>query len=175
MANWLAFEKVKEWSAAPWPFFQYDAIPDELISKALTNTAVLTQVDTRLDWEDDHQLRLCSAVPDEHKHAYRVAALVNELRAGGQLQRAIQIDTFLLDRCGCGIDNGHHRIRALQYLGVPCGPFGLSGYLGPLEELVRTAGAVVPAEFQHLFSPELLAAAPDDVIPSRGKPSRSCS
>jgi hypothetical protein len=129
MANWLTFEKVKEWRAAPWPFFQYDAIPDELISEALTNTAVLNRVDTRLDWEDDQQLRQCLAVPDEHKHAYRVAALVNELRAGGQLQRAIQIDTFLLDRCGCGIDNGHHRIRALQYLGVPCGPFGLSGYL----------------------------------------------
>jgi hypothetical protein len=164
MANWLTFEKVKAWSATPLRLFQYDSVPDELISRALADTVVLDHVDTSLDWEDDRWLRACQAVPDEHKHAYRVAALVRELRAGGKLRRPILIDTFMLGRCGCGIDNGHHRIRALQYLGVPCGPFGLSGYLGPLEELVRLAGTKVPGEFAHFFSPQLLEAQPDDVV-----------
>jgi hypothetical protein len=164
MANWLNFEKVKTWSVTPLPFFQYDPIPDELIAQALADTAVLAQVDTQIDWEDDRWLRQCRDVPDEHKHAYRVAALVKELLTGSRLRHAIMMDTFLLGQCGCGIGNGHHRIRALQYLGVPCGPFGLSGYLDPLEDLVRTAGATVPDEFKHLFSPELLAAAPDDVV-----------
>jgi len=164
MANWLTFENVKAWRATPQPFFQYDSIPDEHISAALTNLAVLSRVDTRLEWEDDRWLRACRAVPDEHKHAYRVAALVRELRDGGALQQPIMLDTFLLGQCGCAIGNGHHRIRALQYLGVPCGPFSLSGYLAPLEELVRLAGTTVPPMFAHLFNPWLREVQPDDVV-----------
>ena len=164
MANWLSFAKISAWSATPLPFFQYDTIPDELIAHALSDTAVLERVDVRLDWEDDQWLRACRSVPDENKHAYRVAALVRELRVGHPLQRPIMLDTFMLGRCGCGIDNGHHRIRALQYLGVPCGPFALSGYVAPLEELVRLAGTTVPPEYAHFFSPELLTEQSDDVV-----------
>jgi hypothetical protein len=164
MANWLTFEKVKTWSATPLPFFQYDSIPDDHISAALMNLAVLSRVDTSLDWEDDRWLRACLDVPDERKHAYRVAALVRELRGGGQIQQPIMLDTFLLGQCCCGIGDGHHRIRALQYLAIPCGPFSLSGYLAPLEELVRVAGMPVPPVFAHVFHPRLREVQPDDVV-----------
>lgn len=163
MANWLHFEKMKEWDSAVLPFFQYDAISDDLITQALQNQAVLQHVNPTLDWEDDHWLTACATVSDEHKHAYRVAALVQAFRNGQPMHSSIHLDTFNLGCCGCGVSNGHHRIRALQYLGVPCGPFGLSGYLDPLEDLVRLAGMELPSEFSSYFDEHLLQTSEDDV------------
>lgn len=122
----------------------------------------MARIDTRLDWEDDAWLA-GSAVPEELKHAYRVAALVRELSQGGRMHRAISLDTFNLVRCGYGIGNGHHRIRALRFLGVPCAPFSLSGSVAALQRLLKTAACTPAQEFARYFEPGLLAHDADDL------------
>jgi hypothetical protein len=100
------------------------------------------------------------------KHAYRVAALVRAFRAGERMHRTISVDTFTNGQCSSCICNGHHRIRALQFMGVPAGPFGLSGLLDELEGLVLLAGAQCPADAESYFAPALLQTETDDVIPT---------
>lgn len=165
MANWLVFERVKAWEAAVLPLFQYDRVTDADIAAALADDANLQHVDTRIEWEDDDWLRANTAIPESRKHAYRVAALVKAFQSGEVMTRPIFLDTFLLDRCGCGVGDGHHRIRALQFLGVPAGPFALSGHLTPLEDLVRTAGCTLPQEHAAFFAQRFHAPEEDDVVP----------
>lgn len=165
MANWINLAKLDEWD---FPFllgFQYDSISDESITSALLDFDNLAQVDPELDWEDDDWLATNTDIEDEHKHAYRVAALVHQFRSGQPMNSGINLDTFSVSRCLSCIPNGHHRIRAIQYLGVPAAPFELSGSLDPLEDLVRLAGVPGPGpEFEKYFANSLLQPNPDDVI-----------
>lgn len=162
MANWLLFDKLRGWES-PLPLFQYDGVPDTDIAKALSDLGSLSRVDVHIDWEEDVWLARATHVPEHLKHAYRVAALVHHLRSGALLCNPIELDTFAMHTCGCGVTNGHHRIRALQFLGVPFGPFSLSGYLKPLEDLVQHAGIAAPLDSSTYFHPRLLLSSPDDV------------
>lgn len=163
MANWLTLTDVRAWDFSGLPFFQYDSITDAQIERALGDLAHLEQVDCSLDWEDDEWLAGCLAIPDEDKHAYRVAALVRQLRAGIPMREPVLLDTFLQGRCGCCIGNGHHRLRALEFLGVPAAPFGLAGDLDPLEDLVRMASAIPAEPWKAYFCEALTNASEDDV------------
>ena len=168
MANWLTLSKFSQWQYLVISGFQYDAIADAAITRALKDAHVLGHIDTRLDWEDDEYLAESQEVPEEVKHAYRVAALVQELRSGAQLRKSVELDTFNVGNCCSCIPNGHHRIRALQYLGMDCAPFSLSGLVSPLKELVRLAGTDCPPEFRGYFSEDLLAPSEEDIcLPKR--------
>lgn len=133
---------------------------------------MIASIDINLDWEDDEYLSETPDVSEDKKHAHRIAALVRELRVGGNIRNAVEIDTFCMDRCCSGVFNGHHRIRAMQFLGMECGPFSLSGSLDMLEELVRIAGADCPVEFERYFGESLLAATEEDVpvVPRQVEP-----
>lgn len=169
MANWLSFEQLSRWDALVLLGFQYDAVTDADIAAALSDTSTIQHIDTRIDWEDDAWLDNFPGIPDDKKHGYRVAALVAELQAGGQLQQAIELDTFCIGRCCSGVANGHHRVRALQYLGFPVAPFSLGGHLDLLERLVKKAGTQCPESLQRFIAPRLLAMDPenDGVAPIR--------
>lgn len=164
MANWLNLDKLKEWEFPLYIGFAYDGVSDEAIEAALSDDANLPQVDVTLDWEDDRWLREHKGIPATSKHAYRIAALVRAFRAGDVMQRPIALDTYVVGQCCSCVDNGHHRIRALQYLRVHSAPFGLSGLLQPLEDLVRLARSECPPEAARYFSGELLAPSADDVL-----------
>lgn len=163
MANWLTLKGVHEWDFSDLRFFQYDSITDAQIEQALADLAHLEHVNCALDWEDDEWLAGCSTIPDEDKHTYRVAALVRQFKAGVSMEEPILLDTFLQGRCGCCIGNGHHRLRALEFLAVPAAPFGLAGDLDPLEDLVRTAGTSPAEPWAAYFSAALKEVAEDDV------------
>lgn len=171
MANWLIFSKISKWADLLLPGFQYDGVSDADITSALANSSVITSIDTNLDWEDDEYLSGTPDVAEDKKHAHRIAALVHEFRVCGNMRNAVEIDTFRIDRCCSGVTNGHHRIRAMQFLGVECGPFSLSGSLDMLEDLVRVAGTECPAEFRRYFGPSLLAAT-GDYVPAAARPTR---
>jgi len=164
MANWLNLSRLKEWEFAFYVGFAYDAVTDADIEAALSDVTNLAQVDVRLDWEDDRWLKQHTGIPATQKHAYRIAALVHAFRAGDVMRHAIELDTYVVPQCCSCVCNGHHRIRALQYLGVPAAPFGLAGLLDALEDLVRKAAAECPPDAARYFSPELLAPAADDVL-----------
>lgn len=135
--NYLYLNKLSLWDYPIWTNFQYDEISDEDIYSALQDLN-LANVDPNLDWEDDMWL-LEYDIPENKKHSYRVASLVKEYRKNGKFNNIIELDTFAMD-CGFCIPNGHHRIRAYQFLGIDAVPFGLNGDLDELEELVKCAG-----------------------------------
>lgn len=161
MANWLQFDKIELWDSVVITGFQYDEVPDADIQAAL-DSPHLHQVNTALDWEDDTWLSEHATIPPTQKHAYRVAGLVADMRAGNGLATAIELDTFAMRCCSC-VPNGHHRVRALQFLGLPCGPFSLSGHLTQLGALVRLAQMPCPPEFTHFFRAFLLLKNNQDV------------
>jgi hypothetical protein len=163
MANWLAFDKIEDWDYAVILGFQYDEVPDEDIAAALSDVSHLDQVNTYKDWEDDSWLHGNKTIPEHKKHAYRVAALVRELQLGGRLKNSISLDTYAVGQCRSCICNGHHRIRAMQYMGMTAGPFNLAGSIDALESLVMVAGVAAPTEFAHLFDSILLEYSDEDI------------
>jgi hypothetical protein len=163
MANWLTFEKIQHWDYLFFPGFQYDIILDEHIEVALADIENLVSVKPEIDWEDDRWLRENKSIPEERKHAYRVAALVKAFRDGNLLKKGISLDTFCVRDCRSCVSNGHHRVRALQFLGLPAGPFWLSGLVDPLKELVELAGTQPPAEASYFCDAALLALYDDDI------------
>lgn len=175
MANWLKFDKIEEWDHLVIPGFQYDYITDEHIAAALEDTEALSKVDTRIDWEDDRWLSQCMTIPDDRKHAYRVAAIVKQLENGGKLTKGISLDTFANGQCCSCVNNGHHRVRALQYMGMKEGPFTMSGYCSLLEDLIRVAGSECPQEFKGYFEDQLILLQPDDTKPRKQRTKRKSS
>ena len=168
MANWLNFNMVSELHGDCYPGYQYDSISDAVIADALVDTQVINNIDTGIDWQDDRWLSVLTTVPESRKHAYRVAALVRELQLGGKLKSAISLDTFSNVHCCNSISDGHHRVRALQYLDMASGPFSLSGELDVLEDMVAIAGAVCPTNCASMFSPSLLVTNHDDIVLTAG-------
>lgn len=164
MANWLTFNKIAAWDYLFHLGFAYDDIPDEAIQAALDDPERLAKVDTSLDWEDDRWLAETPDIQEAQKHAYRIAALVRDFQAGELMEHAIWLDTYNVARCRSCVSNGHHRIRALQFLGLTAGPFALSGLLDPLEDLVRLAGCEPPREAMNYCVPTLLCTLADDIV-----------
>lgn len=162
MANWLNLKKLRDWDFCIFPGFQYDDVSNELIEQALADTQLLNQVNPQLDWEDDGVL-MEAQMEGLLKHAYRVARIVSDIRSNG-LQQTISLDTFVVSRCRACVFNGHHRLRALEFLGIPVGPFDLSGTVDVLTELVRFAGEPVPVQFSVFFNPNLLVPDEFDIV-----------
>lgn len=163
MANWLTFDKIQNWEYLFWPGFQYDEIPDEHIEAALADIASLKHVKPELDWEADRWLHENKQIPTERKHAYRVAALVKSFREGRLMRKGINLDTYCVQDCRSCVPDGHHRVRALQFLGLKSGPFWTCGIVDQLEELVRLAGTQPPAEAAQFCDPALLVLCDDDI------------
>lgn len=126
------------WEYPIWKGYQYDNITDTEIEKVLSNYQnILLKINPNLDWEDDYYLRECLDIPDELKHAARIAKLVQVILIGNKVT-PITIDTFSVDNCKNCIPNGHHRIRALQYLKYDRFPASLSGYTYLIKQLKPT-------------------------------------
>lgn len=164
MANWLTFKDIAKCEEIPFTGFQYDEVLDADIQAALADAETLQRVKTTIDWEDDAFLHESEVIPEDKKHAYRIAALVSELKAGGQIQNPIEMDTFTMHKCLSCVYNGHHRIRALQFLGLTCGPFSMSGDLDILENIVAVAGTVWPSQKHHYFADALLESSEQDIV-----------
>lgn len=162
MANWLTLSKICEWEGAIHPGFQYDSITDSEITSAL-NDDYNSEIDPNLDWENDSELYFNESIPEEFKHSYRVAALVRDFRNGNLMHRSIELDTYVMGTCRSCVPNGHHRIRALQYLGLLSAPFGLSGHVDILEDLVAIAGTTCPPEAYQYVSADLLTQDDNDI------------
>jgi hypothetical protein len=169
VANWLTLSKIEQWKHLVFLGFQYDDVTDDEIFAALNDQSRLACVDCHVEWQDDGWLAGEATIPNERKHAYRVASIVRALDSGNVLLKAISLDTFSAGRCRSAVGDGHHRIRALQYLGLDCAPFSLGGVISQLNELVRLAGTTCPEFAQRYFSKELLAPAADDIKPRKKK------
>ncbi len=135
--TFLSLEALRqsESEAVSLPMFQYDDIDNDQIAAALADPN-LCNVNPEIDWEVDHFLYRSTSIADSNKHAYRVAALVVAISTVG-LINPIEFDTGHLWDCGFGVPNGHHRVRALQYLGIDTVPFSMCGYTSVIKKVCR--------------------------------------
>jgi hypothetical protein len=132
--NMISFKRINTWEAASLRGFQYDNVTDNMIKKALKYPK-LDNIDCNIDWEDDEFLQNDDSVKDTLKHAIRVAKLIQIISAGGGVI-PITIDTFCADYCCSCVSNGHHRIRALQYLGYTHFPASCSGIVSLINKII---------------------------------------
>lgn len=116
--------------------FQYDSITDEDIKYCL-NLDFLDKINIDIDWEDDYFLYNTNIVPESLKHAVRIAKIVQCILNGNFLMNPVSFDTFSEYNCLSCINNGHHRIRALQFLGYEGFPVTLSGELDFIDSIKK--------------------------------------
>lgn len=138
--NYLSISAMRTWQTPFLQFFAYDEITDKQIEMALSDLDNLILVDPDIDWEDDDFLAGHAGIAEKDKHAYRVAAIVMALRESPYFQSPISFDTEANSQCGFCVTNGHHRIRAAEFLGIDVVPFSLNGYVDMIEELIDLAG-----------------------------------
>ena len=107
------------WALVFTPYFVYDYITNEDIKKALTLD--LSNIDITTDWinvPDKKDGIYITAYTNTNKHILRVAKLVQELKQNKQLTPICVFfddSAFTMDISNY-IEDGNHRIRALQYL-----------------------------------------------------------
>ena len=130
----IGFEKIYNWDCLLFTGFQYDDISDKMIEEALLYNK-FDKIDISKGWEDDDFLEADTSISDDIKHAIRVAALVMHIRDGGGVN-PVNLDTFTMNVCRSCISDGHHRIRALQYLGYTHFPAYCSGEVKLLKCLI---------------------------------------
>lgn len=138
--NYLSLSKMRTWEGAFIQCFQYDDVMDEQIAKALADLDNINAVNPDIDWEDDAFLAHHEGIPDNEKHAYRVAAIVKTLQDEPCFKHPIEFDTYSNGQCGFCVPNGHHRVRAADFLKIDVVPFSLNGDLNMIDELVELAG-----------------------------------
>lgn len=138
--DYLSIKKLREWD---WPMhkaFNYDDVTDEQIAAALADQDNLDRVDVKKDWECDGFLNSRFGFGEQTTHIYRIAAIAKSLINNPILNMPIEFDTFCGDDYGFCVHNGHHRIRAAEFIGLDVLPFSLSGYIEILDDLIEFAG-----------------------------------
>jgi len=130
----VTHKQMASWKFPAWTGYQYDSISDELINEAL-NHPDIKHIDINIDWEDDkflqdHNMR------EEMKHPMRIAKLVIHFRNSGAVY-PVSIDTYARNYCKSCVSNGHHRIRALQFMGYDSFPAYCAGVVDVIEELLQ--------------------------------------
>jgi hypothetical protein len=133
-AVFVKFKDLLNWDFITLKGFQYDSVTNNDIALCLNNPD-LNKINISLDWEDDQYLFNAKHIENNLKHAMRIAALIVEFNKPDSSIEPVDIDTVSVNQCLSAITNGHHRIRALQYLGYNGFPSYLSGYCSMLEEL----------------------------------------
>lgn len=113
--------------------FAYDHISDPDIARALDEMNGLDLIhELASPWEGDGKSQSASLDTLSLFHARRVAIFVSALRKGIVFP-PVQMDT--MSSCFGWIVDGHHRIRAFEFLGVFHVPAEVSGYVKVIDEL----------------------------------------
>ena len=95
---------------------------------------LLSKVDIERDWQDD-TLFDDSSMDFEFVHALRIAVLILSIERGNGV-KPVFLDTMVGGDCCSCIFDGHHRIRALQYLGYTHFPVSCSGEVRLINQIV---------------------------------------
>jgi len=110
-------------------------ISDDRINKALSllendTISKLVISEIKFDWQDAILLTDTLLIPEDLKHAIRIALLSKYIKNNVPIQ-PVSIDTY--SRAVSHLE-GHHRLLALKYLGHKEFPCYLSGIINVLEE-----------------------------------------
>lgn len=112
--------------------FAYDAITDNEIAEAFS---YIEYCDIEKEWQDDIALYDTKKVPENLKHASRIAALVIDIQTGKGID-PVNFSTYAI-KSPSGISDGNHRIRALQYTRHEYFPVCLNGNVIELNKFRR--------------------------------------
>lgn len=132
-AVWLLFQSLEESNLEFIPGFAYDCISDNEIEVLLSED--LNIVDINLGWESDLNFSRNKSVPDDKKHAMRIAKIVSGILDGSFICEPVHFDTEAALTSSSFIVDGHHRIRALQFLGFDGFPVVCSGDVKIIDSL----------------------------------------
>jgi len=123
--SWISFEKFlsSQWCCG----FAYDWVTDEDISKAAPASTVELAQDWQDVWEEDGNNTW------QEFHAARIKGLVNLLCDGTGVK---PVDLDLLNDSLSSIPDGHHRIRAFQFLKSPVFPAYAQGLTDEIDKVL---------------------------------------
>lgn len=109
--------------------FVYDYISDEEIKKHLHKD--LSNIDITVDWTSvpNNKFKFETAYEDIEKHSLRIAKLVQEIKNGNKIKPISMLFDDRAFQYGLRsyIEDGNHRIRALQFLKYDYFPAVITG------------------------------------------------
>lgn len=111
----LSFQALERWEYPLHREFSYDYIGDSEIEAALASPELdaFQLSKSWVDRTDNH-----STGADNPIHPLIIAKLVSEFRKGGNAHPIrIEAAEDIRSECGFCVPDGHHRLRALQFLG----------------------------------------------------------
>ena len=142
--QWVCFHKIARWGYPYIQSFAYDWISNKYIDR-MNNHPLLLKTDLSKDWQDDiFDITDPSLFPPDYiqyptirmdYHPLRVRAIIEHLINRGWIA-PITLDTYSNRSCPNCISDGHHRIRALQYLGYTHFPAYCSGLINEIERII---------------------------------------
>jgi hypothetical protein len=125
--NWVRFADFRDWEEFEGLAYE---IPKERIEQALLlldDPAIYELVESEMlkDWEDANELNKTNLITEDLKHPIRIAYLIKNIPYKGV--HPVSIDN--ISRSCSKIEDGHHRLLALEYLGCKYFPVFLGGYV----------------------------------------------
>lgn len=125
----ISFEKIKNLNY--YTGFAYDGITDNIINTCLNKPDWLNLCNLNIEWQDDNTLMHTKQIPEQYKHASRVAVLIKAIEAGNGIT-PVTFDTIGVNY----IIDGNHRIRALQFLDFKYFPAYCSGDMDEIKKMI---------------------------------------
>lgn len=112
----ITFDALEAWSYPVHRTYTYDYISDDSIKAILAQVDALERFQLADSWGE--LTENYTTGPDNPVHPWVVAKLVSKIGRGAEVT-AIQIiaEPDIRERCGFCVTDGHHRLRALQFLG----------------------------------------------------------
>lgn len=111
-----------DWNCCIGKYYVYDFIKDNEITDVLQKD--LSHIDISKGWEYQQSDEFETAYTNKEKHIFRIAKLVQEMKKGEKInpiQMCFDSLSYHYDMVN-HIQDGNHRIRALQYLNYDCFP-----------------------------------------------------
>jgi len=135
----VSFTQLSRWKHPIIRGYAYSYITNKMIEQARFHP-YFSMVNVQKEHEDDNSGNNFY-ISMEIWHAIRIAKLAECISFEG-LKKAIIIDTMTNANAIMCIPDGHHRIRAMQYLGHTAFYAGISGFCKDIEQLLRIKESV---------------------------------
>lgn len=140
----ICIDDAERWSVCISNNFVYDYIKDDDIQKVLKND--LKNIDISRDWasvdSDVSNIGFETAYTNKNKHILRVAKLVQEIQQNKPISPILMYFDAMSSNYDIKnhIEDGNHRIRALQYLKFNYYPAYIYGsHADKLKEVINTS------------------------------------
>ena len=134
--EFISFKKIEKWDK--YSGFVYDFITDEQIEFSTEilkrYPAIKNKLNIGVNWLDDPYMEVVNDLELFTLHAWRISLLI-DIAKKEQLTPVVFDTISNVVNVYSGVLDGHHRIRALQYLNRPVFPGYCSGYADEIDSI----------------------------------------